>query len=143
MARERSLLERVAASREEAVAARYAATAADDPEARMESVRRHLTKLLNARQGMCEADPDYGLPALTDLLAGGAECVRLTQEAIRATIEKYEPRLRRVRVSHRAEEGGRQTLVFRIDAVLVGRGSEHRVWYETAFSPTGEAQVSG
>ena len=100
MARERSLLERVAASRDEAAAARYAATAADDPEARMESVRRHLTKLLNARQGMCEADPDYGLPALTDLLAGGAECERLTQDANRATIE-------------------------------------------TAFSPTGEAQVSG
>lgn len=142
MARERTLLERVAASREGLSSSRYEATATDNPEARMESVRRQLAKLLNARQGMSEAAPDYGLPALTDLLAGGAECVRLTQDAIRATIEKYEPRLRRVRVSHQAQEGGGQTLVFRIDAVLVGRGGEHRVWYETAFSPTGEAQVS-
>ena len=64
-------------------------------------------------------------------------------EAIRVAIEKYEPRLRRVRVTHQAEEGDQRTLVFRVDAVLVGRSGEHRVWYETAFSPSGRFQVSG
>ncbi|HPM22294.1 MAG TPA: type VI secretion system baseplate subunit TssE [Phycisphaerae bacterium] len=143
MGREKTLLDRVAASGAERVAGRYDATTAEDLEGRMESVRRHITRLLNSRHGMSEAAPDYGLPALADLMAGSDQYVRLVQDAIRATIEKYEPRLRRVRVSQQTDEAPRHTLVFRIDAVMVGRSGEHRVWYETALAPSGELRVSG
>jgi type VI secretion system protein len=150
--REQTLLDRMAAMHAEpgagsaragAASGRYAATAAEDLEGLMESIRRHLVRLLNARHGMSEAVPDYGLPALADIMAGSADYIARVLEAIRTAIEKYEPRLRRVRVTHQATEGNRQTLVFRIDAVMVGRSGEHRVWYETALAPTGELQVSG
>jgi type VI secretion system protein len=143
MGREQMLLDRIAASGADRPQARYAATTSEDLDGLMESVRRHMIRLLNARHGMSEAAPDYGLPALTDIMAGSAEYVVRVQEAIRTALEKYEPRLRRVRVTHQVDEGKRQTLVFRIDAVLVGRGGEHRVWYETALSPTGELRVAG
>lgn len=142
--REQSLLDRIAAAgADRAPDTRYGATIAEDLDGLMESIRRHMVCLLNARHGMSEAAPDYGLPALSDLMAGSEQYVRLVQDAIRTTIEKYEPRLRRVRVAHQAAEGTRQTLVFRIDAVMVGRSGEHRVWYETSFAPTGELNISG
>ncbi|MBN2448145.1 MAG: type VI secretion system baseplate subunit TssE [Phycisphaerae bacterium] len=137
------LLDRIAALGEERGRGRYEPTTEEDLEALMESVRRNLTRLLNARQGMAEGVTDYGLPALTDLTAGGERYVQRVQDAIRGTIEKYEPRLRRIRVTHQVHEGDVQTLVFRVDAVMVGRSGEHRVWYETAFAPTGKFAVMG
>ncbi len=143
MSRERRLLERIAAAGDDRGSVRYQATAKEDLEVLVESVRRHLGRLLNSRQGMSEAAPEYGLPAMSDLIAGRDQYILLVQEAIRTTIERYEPRLRRVRVTHQADEGKPQTLVFRVDATLVSASGEHRVWYETAFSPNGELEVVG
>jgi type VI secretion system protein len=143
VSREQTLLERIAASTTDRTQSRYAPSAQEDLDALVESVRRQLARLLNSRQGMCEAAPDYGLPAFSDLMAGHDGYIHMVQEAIRTTIEKYEPRLRRVRVTHQAEEGTKQMLVFRVDAVLVSRSGEHRVWYETAFTPNGKLDVAG
>jgi type VI secretion system protein len=143
VAREQSLLDRIGTVARDRAQGRYAATTGEDAEALMESVQRNLTRLLNSRHGMSEAAPDYGLPALMDMVAESPEYVRTVQEAIRNTIEKYEPRLRRVRITHQADEGDKRTLVFRVEAVMVGRSGEHRVWYQTAISPTGQFQVTG
>ncbi len=137
------LLDRIAACGADRRPDRYDVTSEENPEALMASVKRHLTRLLNSRHGMSEALPDYGLPTLGDLLAGREESLRLVQDAIRLTIEKYEPRLRRVRVTQRVDESDARTLVFRVDAVMIGRGSEYSVWYETSFTPNGEFDVAG
>ena len=145
MAREQTLLDRMAA-RGERGRARYQASATEDLDALMESVRRHLARLLNARHGMCEAVPDYGLPALADLVVGSGDYVQRVQEAIKTAVEKYEPRLRRVRVSRVADDADdkeqHRTLTFRIDAVLISQSGDHRVWYQTAVAGTGEFEVS-
>ncbi|HWL92108.1 MAG TPA: type VI secretion system baseplate subunit TssE, partial [Phycisphaerae bacterium] len=103
---------------------------------------RHLRKLLNSRQDMSEAHPDYGLPALTDMTVGVSDNRRLL-EAIRGTIEKYEPRLRHVRVALREDVSTNQTPVFRVEGALLSKGGEHRVWYETAVRKTGLFDVEG
>ena len=125
--------------------ARYEASAAEDIDALVESVRRQLQRLLNAREGMCEVAPDYGLPALSDMVVGAGDHVGRVQDAIRTVVEKFEPRLRRVRVSPQTEDEGRPSHVlrFRIDGVLVTRSGEQRVWYETAMTPTGALNVAG
>lgn len=144
MAREQTLLDRLAAVQSTGRSDRYGgSTVGEDLEALMESIRRNLRRLLNARQGMCEAAPDYGLPALTELIAGNQQYVQRVQDAIRTAIERYEPRLRRVRVSQHESSENRQTLVFRVDAAMIGKSGEHRVWYETEFTPTGEFHVAG
>lgn len=124
---------------------RNAPTASEDLDALMESVREHLALLLNARHGLSEALPDYGLPALVDLHASSVNRSEALENVIRATIERYEPRLRRVRVKHVVDEEteDRESMLFRIDGVLVGRDAEHRVWYETSVSGTGQFDVQG
>jgi len=140
MAREFMLLDRIAhaGSRE---SGRYE-SAAEDLEALMDSVRRQLARLLNSRHGLSEAQPDYGLPALTDLVVGSGDYEQAVQRAIQTAIEKYEPRLRRVRVARVIDEDGGRSLAFRVDAVLVSRSGEHRVCYETMMSGGGQFDVS-
>lgn len=144
MAREGTFLERIAASAS-LRRGRYEPTTEDHVEAVMESVRRNLERLFNARHGMSEALPDYGLPALVDLTMGAGDHVRTLQQVIQKAIEKYEPRLRRVRVTPQANPDDRrgQTPVFRIEASLVARNGEHRVWYETGMRATGAFGVQG
>jgi type VI secretion system protein len=142
MGREFTLLERIA-RREERGRTRSEASATENLEGLMESVRTNLARLLNSRQGMSEAQQDYGLPSLTDVTVGSGDYVRMLQESIRQTVEKYEPRLRRIRITLQEQESSAEHLVFRVDAVLVGRSGEHRVWYETAVNAAGQFDVSG
>lgn len=113
----------------------------------MESVRIHLAQLLNARHGMSEALPDYGLPALTDLTIGSADYLPAVQDAIKQTIEKYEPRLRRIEVKPifegDDEKEDKRKLYFAVKAVLISQSGEHRVYYETAVTRNGGFGVSG
>jgi len=145
MGREQSLLDRIAA-RSGRGRTREQISATQDLDALMESVRRHLKRLLNARHGMSEALPDYGLPALTDLTVGSGDYIKRVEDSIRTAVEKYEPRLRRVRVSRvggdREDVDKGRMLAFRIDAVLVSDTGEHRVWYETSVSGAGEFEIS-
>ena len=141
MPREQTLLERIAA-REEGAGRRQEARATEDLEALMDSVRVHLGRLLNARQGMSEAQPEYGLPALSDLTIGVDDYVKRVRDSIQTAIEKYEPRLRRVRVTLVTDEDQERTLAFRVDAVLVSRTGEHRVWYETSLAGDGQFDVT-
>lgn len=142
MGREYTLLERIA-RREERTRGRADASVSEDLEGLMESVRTNLARLLNSRQGMSEAQPDYGLPSLTDVTVGSGDYVRSLQESIRETVEKYEPRLRHIRITLQEPESSAERLVFRVDAVLVGQSGEHRVWYETAVNAQGQLDVAG
>ncbi|MBK8269751.1 MAG: type VI secretion system baseplate subunit TssE [Planctomycetes bacterium] len=109
----------------------------------LESVRKNLGRLLNARQGMCETVPDYGLPALTDLTIGTTDYLRKLLDSIRDTIERYEPRLRSVRVSLREEDSSNTKKVFRVEGMLVSKSGEHRVWYDTAVRASGRFDIDG
>lgn len=141
MGREKTLLQRLP-QMENSGRGRYESSATEDLDALMDSVREHLIRLLNARHGMSEAMPDYGIPAMTDLTIGSGDCVQRVQESIRIAIEKYEPRLRRVRVARVEDEDAPQQLVFRVDAVLLSQTGEHRVSYETQVANTGQFEVS-
>ncbi|MBI4716422.1 MAG: type VI secretion system baseplate subunit TssE [Planctomycetes bacterium] len=136
MPRERTLLERIA--RREGGETRRDGSTAEDLNALMDSVRNNITHVLNSRQGMSECVPDYGLPAMSDMVAGHEDYVRQVQDAVRLAVEKYEPRLRRVRVSRLSDEEHAHTLAFRIDAVLPSRSGEHRVWYQTEITGAGQ-----
>ena len=144
MGREQTFLQRLASGVGPGSGRRREPTTAENVDDLQEAVREHLAHLLNARHGMSQAAPDYGLPALVDLITSTGEQVPAMQRAIRAAIEKYEPRLRNVRVSClRSEDAPRQrSLVFRVDAVLVGRDGEYDVGYVTGVSPKGEFEVA-
>lgn len=141
MAREMMLLDRLRMCGDR-TRTRYEPSASEDLDLLMDSVRRNLARLLNARHGCCEALADYGLPALADITIGGGDYVRRVLDAIRITIEKYEPRLQHVSVAPVVDEDAKQTLSFRVDAILIGQDGQHRVCYETSVNGNGQFAVS-
>ncbi len=62
------------------------------------SVVDHLRDMLNTPKGESVTVPDYGLVDFADVCHTMPEAIGAIQQSIRATILKYEPRLRNVSV---------------------------------------------
>lgn len=105
--------------------------AVHEQELRTRSVIDNLNRLLNSRQGTIAHMPDYGLPNLGEIYRDAPETIELFRAAIRETVEKYEPRMRRVRVTHEPSDPHAGRLVFLLTGELVGG---ERVQFETTFA---------
>jgi len=108
-----------------------------------DSVLRHLQRMLNTRRGNAPTVPDYGVPDLTDLARGFPESAGALQEALRACIEKYEPRLRDVSVQYKESPDDVLSMSFEVTGRLVTRGDEAGVWFLTRVDPEGRIDVKG
>ncbi|MAL32074.1 type VI secretion system baseplate subunit TssE [Marinobacter lutaoensis] len=64
----------------------------------IESIKRHLVRLLNAHPGNSASAPDLGLLDFNDATLGTHDLKLQIRGAIRRCIETFEPRVRRVEV---------------------------------------------
>jgi type VI secretion system protein len=133
MFQERSILDRLADPRPN-----VPRTSQQNERQIVASVMEHLGKMLNTRRGNAPVAPDYGIPDVVDMIHSFPESIRIMEQAIRNTIEKYEPRLTNVRVKHTAAEDDVFSLHFEVTATL---GSGNSVWFETKVDSSGEVQV--
>jgi type VI secretion system protein len=136
MSRERSLLERLANRKPD-----VSRTTRLDESQLISSVLEHVGKMLNTRQGNAPVAPDYGIPDIVDLVHSFPESIRFMEQAIRTTIEKYEPRLSNVRVKHEGFDDDVFSLHFEVTAVLAQSGSQKSVRFETRVDNNGEVSV--
>src|SRR5262245_20003201 len=104
----RRLLERVL---EDGTAAGRLSAA--DPDAVLTSIIESLRRILNSGWDDASTDGRYGLPDLRGLVRNMPQSVDGMKEAIKAAIERYEPRLRRVRVK-RVEDADAPWIRFEI-----------------------------
>ena len=102
-----------------------------EAEHRLRSILGNLGRLFNTRQGSLAHAPDFGLPDITDISRDRPERVDALRRAIRDAVQRYEPRLQRVRVE--MEAGGRappSKLVFLLVAEMAPQG---RVEFQTTI----------
>jgi type VI secretion system protein len=103
------------------------------------SVVDHLRVMLNTRQGESATVPDFGLVDFADVCHNMPEAIGAIQQSIRATILKYEPRLKNVSVRFVPSEN---PLVVRFE--VVARLADARrsvVRLQTALSAGGQVNV--
>jgi type VI secretion system protein len=81
----------------------------------LESVRRNLERILNARMGTAPGSPDYGLPPLSQFLFGSADSMSRLAALVERAIDQYEPRLRRVRVRQSQSDPASEYLTLNLD----------------------------
>jgi type VI secretion system protein len=112
----------------------------EDPARISDSVLGHLRRILNTKQGNVPISEDYGLPDFSDLLHALPESIRDIEKAIRLTIQKYEPRLRTVRVSFIHQEEDVLSLHFQITAKLQAE-SKAQVLFETFIDTDGKVNI--
>jgi type VI secretion system protein len=114
-----------------------------DLQAVADSIQAHLIRMLNTRQEHALSAPDYGIPDLTELARGFPESAGVLEDAIRKSIEKYEPRLRDVSVRFAESEQDVLTISFEITARLVVQNEDVGVWFMTKIGSDGKVEVRG
>lgn len=83
----------------------------------LQSITGHLRRILNTHRGSALIAEDYGMPELTQLSGENVTDFReRVAAAIRGAIQKYEPRLENVRVSHAPETDKDLLLRFKLEA---------------------------
>lgn len=103
------------------------------------SIQDHLSRLLNARKGTLSHMPEYGLPDIAQIYQRLPYSVSELVILIREAIEKYEPRLSHVNVSHKEIEQGDWVLVLDVSGVLK---DGIKLQFSTYFLSGGNAKVT-
>ena len=114
-----------------------------DPKRMVDSIVRHLERILNTRWGSAQIADDYGIPDLTDLRSGLPDAVQNLERAIRNTIQKYEPRLEAVRVKFIPQEETILTVNFQIVARLAVEGEKNPVTFQSVMDSDGKVTIRG
>ncbi len=125
----------------------------ENPRRTIDSIIRHLQRILNTKHGNVPIAEDYGTPDFTDffltLPKTETNPKREIEKAIRLAIQKYEPRLRGVRVnlidSDEGEADGYTdplTIRFQITGRLYTE-SKTQVFLETTVDNEGKVNIVG
>lgn len=133
-----SLLERVKDPRSDAPR-----SIQHDTQTIADSILRHLRRLLNSRQGEACTAPEFGIPDLTEISHGFPDSIGDMQKAIQASIEKFEPRLGKVRVKHIPSDLHALYLKFEITAQILTANEKAFLQFETLVDHSGRVDVKG
>ena len=104
----------------------------------IKSICDHLCRLLNTRQGTLSHIPDYGMPDIAEIYRGLPGSLVDLQNTVTRVVEKYEPRLEKVKVRNVSFDPLNSRIDFELSAVIKNSG---RVVITTTFASTGEASV--
>ena len=105
------------------------------------SILRNLQGVLNTNQGNCLTDARYGLPHLTSIRGTMPWSIASFVNAIRATIERHEPRLTNVRVRHAPGTDRSMALRFEISALLPQEDGQTPIRFETYADDEGRLRI--
>lgn len=106
------------------------------------SIISHLSKLLNTRQGSVSIAPDFGVPDITNLPGENIlETKQKVEAVIQGVVQKYEPRLKNVKMFMQQEETAEFSLKFRLEANLTEK-EDVPVIFETVVSTEGKISIS-
>ncbi len=130
----RSLFERLEA-------ARGPGTAVPSEPSLAESVLASIRQILNARQGCCQTRQDLGLPDLTAIAQESSETVPAIERAVKAQIERFEPRLRQVSVRPSFEPDSVGSLTFAISALPVSGSRRDAVSFDALIDQDGQVHL--
>jgi type VI secretion system protein len=113
----------------------------DEGQHRILSIIDNLTRLFNTRRGSIEHLPDYGLPDITQVYRDLPYSIDGLRAAIRDVVEKYEPRLRRVRVEKQEKEK-EDEYDMRVSFIVSGELLKgQKVQFQAAFASNDLAEV--
>ena len=104
------------------------------------SILEHLQAMCSTRLGSVPIRPDYGLPAISEMVHSFPDAINAIARALVYTIETYEPRLTQVVVRHVPSETA--SLVVRFEVCANLRGAEEQGPIHFATSIDGSRRVT-
>lgn len=115
----------------------------NDLSAYVASIGSYLNRLLNTKQGNSQANPDLGMPDLTNFAQYGGADVEALETSMSSTISRFEPRLRDVEVHYMPEKNTSFNMAFSLTAKIQHEGTLIPVIFETILLPDGRIEIQG
>jgi type VI secretion system protein len=107
---------------------------------RIISVMDHLNRMFDTREGTLPHLVDYGLPDISEIYRKMPNGIKELQLAIKRCVERYEPRLKNIRVQYQETKPTEFRMVFIIHGDFrVGGGT---VRFTTTFSSNGNLSIA-
>ncbi|MBQ7738958.1 MAG: type VI secretion system baseplate subunit TssE [Desulfovibrionaceae bacterium] len=110
----------------------------------LRSIIDYVSKILNTRKGSTVIDEDFGIPDFTSAgTSFSKEDMPLVEEEIAKFVERYEPRLKNVKVNFTPDKDSPLLMVFSLNAELsIGTDDHVAVHFVTRVDPLGKVTVS-
>ncbi len=103
------------------------------------SIMDHLNRMFNTRTGSIPHLKDYGLPDISEIYRKMPDGIDELIDAVKRTVERYEPRLKNVRVVQLEDD----VVGARLVLILSGELMEGElVRFQTTFISTGNSTIS-
>jgi type VI secretion system protein len=112
-----------------------------DPKRMIDSIIRHLERILNTRWGSAQIADDFGIPDFSDMRSGFPDALKDLERMIRNTIMKYEPRLQSVKVKFLQRDENMLALSFQIIGKLVLEGEKNPITFESMMDQEGKVTI--
>ena len=107
---------------------------------RMMSIKDNLTRIFNTREGLLPHLKDYGLPDISEIYRTMPHGIERLESAIITTIEKFEPRLKNIRLTRLPQTQGKVlTIEFTVSGEVLGIG---RITFQTTFLSSGQSSIA-
>ena len=105
------------------------------------SILAHLARMFSTRQGHALTALDYGMPDMTDFMREFPSSAEGMERNLRDVIERFEPRLKAVRVRLERSDTGDLRLRFRISAKLASARENQDVSFAMRVDSEGRFEV--
>ncbi len=105
------------------------------------SILRHLQAMCATRLGSMLVRPDYGLPAVSEMVNAFPNAIQELAAALEHTIKTYEPRLARVAVRHVPDSGKSLVICYEVTAEVVG-GAGQPVHFTTTVDSSRRVSIT-
>jgi type VI secretion system lysozyme-like protein len=131
------LLERIRAAKPDAP------KTAENTDALIASIERHLELILNTHQGSSASAPDFGMPDFVSLAGEtGLDSLRELSSVLTEVVRRYEPRLTNPVVTHSAASQETGVLEFSLSGVIEFRDESRGLFFSTSINPDGRIVVT-
>jgi len=108
---------------------------------KLRSIVDNLSRLFNTRRGSVGHLPDYGLPDISQVYRDLPFSIDGLRTAIKQVVEKYEPRLRYIRVEQQ-QSGAEAKFDMRVTFIVSGELRQgQKVQFQTTFKSNDLAEV--
>lgn len=104
------------------------------------SIMDHLNRIFNTRMGSISHLKNYGLPDISEIYRKMPDGIDELRNAIKLTVELYEPRLKDITVERKKDNEKEARLVFILSARLKREGT--KISFQTTFISTGNSTIS-
>lgn len=112
-----------------------------DMDSLQQSILRHLSKMLNTRQGSTVIASDYGVPDFSALTTQpNAANLAIIEKTLCDVVTRYEPRLRNVGVHFAQDPDDPLKMSFRLTGELVDM-EDSEISFQTVLTPLGRISI--